>query len=375
MKIAHIITGLDIGGAELMLKRLVLNSTNTSKFEHIIISLTNHGVLGPQLENKGIKVYSLGLSSLIKLPLIFINLRKILIEINPDVVQTWMYHADFIGGLAARSAGIDNIVWGVRTTDISKGASKITNQLSKVCAKLSYVLPKSIIFAANASKAYHINIGYDESKSYVIPNGYNIQDLRPPQGARYKIRKEFNLSDHDIVIGSVGRFNTVKNQKLFVEIASKLVQEKPNLKFMLVGRDNIEQNQELMRWIREYNLINSFRLLGERSDIPSCLEAMDIYCLHSKTEGFPNALIEALAVGLPCVANNVGDVNYILKDYGYCIQENNINEFVETIQRIIDELLPNTLKLNQLKSTTIRYISSSYSIENIYNNYEKVWKS
>lgn len=375
MKIAHIITGLDIGGAELMLKRLVLNNTNNSRFEHIVISLTNYGILGPQLKNKGIKVYSLGLSSPMKAPLAFIKLRKILIEIKPDVVQTWMYHADFIGGLAARSVGIDNIVWGVRTTDISKGASKLTKQLSKVCAKLSYVLPKSIIFAAHASKAYHISIGYDESKSYVIPNGYDIQELYPPQGARFKIRKEFNLSEDDIVIGSVGRFNTVKNQKLFVEIAARLVTEKPNLKFMLVGRDNIEQNEKLMEWIKEYELLNNFRLLGERADIPSCLEAMDIFCLHSKTEGFPNVLIEALAVGLPCVANDVGDVNYILKNYGYCIQENNINGFVETIHKVIDEVLPNTLILNEQKTNIIRYISSSYSIENIYNNYKNVWTS
>ncbi|MGM8886859.1 glycosyltransferase, partial [Psychrobacter sp. 1U2] len=235
-------------------------------------------------------------------------------ELKPDVVQTWMYHADFLGGLAAKSVGVDNIIWGIRTTDVSQGASKQTVYLSKLCAKLSHYVPDSIVCAAHVSKDYHIGIGYDKSKMVVIPNGFDVEAFSSTEEDGLNVRKQFDLSSDDIVIGSVGRFNPVKNQKLFVEVASTLIKDFPDLKFMLVGRDNDAKNKELMSWIEQYNLLDSFRLLGQRDDVPKCLKAMDIFCLHSKTEGFPNVVGEAILSDTTCVATSVGDVKVLLDE-------------------------------------------------------------
>lgn len=375
MRITHIIIGLNIGGAELMLKRLVLQGQKDKSVHHSIISLTDLGVIGIQLREKGIPIYYIGIKSrFLDFNKIF-KLRKILKETQPDVVQTWMYHADLIGTLSAKSLGINNIVWGIRTTDVSQGASNLTSYICKVCAKLSHIFPKAIICAAEKSKEHHVSIGYDEKKMIVIPNGYQIEELLAPKERGLEIRKEFNLSSSDIVIGSIGRFNIVKNQKFFIEISAELVKEMPELKFMLIGRDNTDNNEHLMHWINKYDLSNNFILLGERKDIPSCLQAMDIFCLHSKTEGFPNVLVEALAAGVPCVANNVGDVEYILRDYGYCIPRNNKKEFCNKIKEIINEVLPNTKKLNNLQQLSGKYVNENFSIEQIYESYKKVWLS
>lgn len=314
MKIVHVIIGLNVGGAELMLKRLVLHSQKTSQFQHSVISLTDSGIIGSDLEEQSIKVHTLGMKSVASVPKVFLQLKNLLKEIQPDVVQTWMYHADFLGGIAAKSVGIKNIIWGIRTTDVSQGASKQTVYLSKLCAKLSYYIPDTIVCAARVSKDYHIGIGYDESKMIVIPNGFDVEALSSTKEEGLEVREQVGLSVDDIVIGSVGRFNPVKNQKLFVDVAAQLLKDFPDLKFMLVGRDNTIENQELVSWIKKYGITDSFKLLGQRNDIPNCLQAMDIFCLHSKTEGFPNVVGEAILSDTICVAANVGDVDVLLDE-------------------------------------------------------------
>lgn len=313
-KIVHIIIGLEVGGAELMLKRLVLYSHQKAMFNHTVISLTDTGVIGNDLETHGIVVHSLGMKSLFSIPKTFLRLRKLLMKLSPDVVQTWMYHADFLGGLAAKSVGIKKIIWGIRTTDVTKGASKLTVVLRSLCAKLSYWIPSDIVCVAYAAKDTHAAVGYDSRKMKVIHNGFELDKFVVTDADRCQIRKELNLTEEDVVVGSVGRFNAVKNQRLFVEVAKYLVPRYPQLKFMMVGRDNDPENKELMSWICQNNLEGSFRLLGQRHDVAKCIKAMDIFCLHSKTEGFPNVLGEAILLEKYVISTNVGDVKYLISD-------------------------------------------------------------
>lgn len=373
-KIVHVIMSLNIGGAELMLKRLVVHSHQKENFQHIVITLTDLGVMGPELQNRGITVHSLGMKSLPTVPLIFLKLQRLLKEIQPDVVQTWMYHSDLIGGLAAKSLGVKKIIWGIRTTDVSQGASKLTIHLSKLCAKLSYYIPNTIVCAAHVSKDYHVAIGYDESKMVVIPNGFDLEALTATDEDGLEVRQQNNLSVDDIVIGSVGRFNPVKNQKLFVDVAGLLIEKQPNLKFLMVGKDITTENKELMSWLNSYKIADSFRLLGQRDDISKCLKSMDVFCLHSKTEGFPNVLCEAMYAGLPCISNDVGDSKYILKDLGFSVEKDNPHELSEGIYHIITTLLKEKNELFALKKESKAHIVNNFSINKVFQEYLKIWQ-
>lgn len=373
MKIVHVITGLGVGGAELMLKRLVIHSIQKQQFEHIVISLTDLGVIGPELQNEGIKVYSLGMKNALSTPIILIRLRKLLKVIKPNIVQTWMYHADFIGGIVAKSIGIRKIIWGIRTTDVSQAKSNITVYLSKICAKLSYTIPDYIICAANVSRDYHVNLGYNRSKMIVIPNGFELDELLISEAYNLEIRNEINLSIDDITIGSIGRFNLDKNQRLFIVTASILIKKFPKLKFLIVGKDNTKDNVELMSWINEYGLSDSFRLLGLRDDVTKCLNAIDIFCLHSKTEGFPNVLGEAMAIGLPCVSTDVGDAAYIMGDLGKLVPTNNADELAKAIENIIHTTLRDIEALDKLKLESRQRIQKNFSMEKVYREYVNTW--
>ena len=366
MKIAHIIIGLNVGGAELMLKRLVLHSSAKGKFEHCVISLTDLGIIGQQLRDAGIEVYSVGMNSFISTSVAFIRLRKLLKKINPDVVQTWMYHADFLGGMAAKSLGIKKIIWGIRTTDVSQGASKMTVYLSRLCAKLSYYIPDTIVCAAKVSEEYHISIGYDASKMIVIPNGYDIEKLTATEQEGLTLRQAIGLSSNDVVVGSVGRFNPVKNQKFFIDVAAEIVNHYPNIKFMIVGRDNTSDNEQLMSWIKSYEMEDNFRLLGQRDDIPQCLRAMDIFCLHSKTEGFPNVLVEAMINQKVCVARPVGDSKYIIGNI------ENLKADVQSYSKRIMFFIKNKKEL-YAETALNRKKSETYSIESYLSKIHRVY--
>ncbi|PCI49552.1 MAG: glycosyl transferase [Thalassobium sp.] len=295
-----------------MLKRLIVSHHSRPDIEHSVISLTSMGVIGEQLTNKGIAVYCLGMSSIMKGPVTFFKLRKLLRTLRPDVAHTWMYHADLLGGLAARSVGLRQIVWCIRSTDISKGGSKVTLIIRKLCALLSGWLPRVVVCAADASRKVHEAVGYAQNKMQVIPNGFELDKLLVEYGTGTSIRNELGISDDTLLVVSVGRYNPVKDHKTFIEAAGKVATQRNDVRFMLVGRDLEHSNSQLMALINATGQADAFYLLGERNDVPTCLQESDVFCLHSVTEGFPNVLGEAMAVGLPCIATDVGDAAYLL---------------------------------------------------------------
>lgn len=304
MKIMHIITGLNVGGAEVTLKRLLLSDKNN---QICIISLTNKGVIGSELDLLGFNVIALGLNK-INFLLIFFRLYKSIKIYKPDVVQTWLYHADLLGGLAAKFANINNIVWGIRTTRLTKG-SRLTSVIRKLCAWLSYAIPKKIVIVAEASKKRHIEIGYDASKMLVIPNGFKTKSVDSLK--INSLKSELNIQNNDLVIGCVGRFLNIKGQDIFIKAAGKILNSYPNIKFLMVGRGLTIDNKKLDFLINKYAKNNNFILIGEVKNIPVYLKLMDVFCLPSRSEGFPNSLAEAMLAGVPCVATNAGDASIL----------------------------------------------------------------
>lgn len=371
-KIAHVIIGLNVGGAELMLQRLILNSSKKEQFEHYVISLTDLGIIGPKLQEQGIEVYSLGITSLRSLPSTVLKLRRLIKKIDPDVVQTWMYHADLLGGLAAKSLGVKKIIWGIRNTELNTSSSVSRQAIVKLCSKLSYYIPNDIVCVANTSMRTHVKQGgYDPSKMIVVPNGFDTIRFKPDEPQRNTLRDKLNINPDELVIGNIGRFDPVKNHASFIKACIKLLEDGFKFKVLLAGRDVDLKNPTISKLFKGTSLQEYFIFLGEITDTPSFYNAIDIFCLCSTTEGFPNVLGEAMACAKVCLTTDAGDAWLILADNGFRINSTRSSDIATALE---SKVLNNTINyLNDIGNSARKSIIENYAIDTIISKFEDLY--
>ena len=312
--VLHVITGLDTGGAETALFRLIEGAANSS-YRHLVVSLTPGGAMLPAFRRAGVKVEEIDIR---RHPFSgFVRLVRMVREIRPDIVQTWMYHADLVGGLAARLSGNRNVIWGIRTTGIAH-APRATAVVRRLCAWLSGWVPHTIVCVADASRRAHVDRGYDSGRMVVVHNGFNLGSA---VGAvqRDLLRAQWGFDDSHVVVGNLGRFDRDKDLENFVRAAGMLAPAHPALRFLLIGHRNSTERSELEAWVSRTGHPERFILQRERSDAGACLAAMDVFCLSSRNEGFPNVVGEAMAAGVPCVVTDVGDTAVLVGDTGVVV--------------------------------------------------------
>jgi glycosyltransferase involved in cell wall biosynthesis len=328
------------------------------------------GELGLKLQSIDIEVFALGMKSALDIPRVIFELVRMLRANRPDIVQTWMYHADFLGGIAARLAGIRSVIWGVRTTDIGAGGSTATKLVRKMCAWLSSTVPHTIVCAAEASRRAHIAVGYDASRMVVVPNGFDLTHLVATPQQRDALRMQCGFGADQVVVGCVGRFHPVKDQHNFVRAAGVVAQQHASVRFLMVGRDLDGANTQLAQWIQATGYADRFVLLGERADVPVCLSAMDLFCLSSRNEGFPNVVAEAMALGLPCVVTNVGDAAYLLDNCGVVVPKEDSAALAQGMAQLL--ALPADDRQALGRSARAR-IEQEFSMERCTQRFEAVY--
>ena len=153
-KSLHIITSLSIGGAETMLLRLIKHKPDLAR-STIVISLTDNGEIGRILETMGVSVISLEMHNWSSIFKSLFNLRKIIQNEKPDIIHTWMYHANIFGGIAAYLAKSQNIIWSIRRSEFAINESLSTFIVMKIGAMFSSIIPKSIVHVAESGLKNH----------------------------------------------------------------------------------------------------------------------------------------------------------------------------------------------------------------------------
>jgi len=369
MKILHFVSVLGLGGAENMLRRLVESSPDSIS-ESVVISLTSLGVVGATLRQRGVAVHTLGMSSWIYLPVTLWRLLRLIQRHKPTIVQTWMYHADLIGGAVARVAGYHSIVWGVRSTAIPQGRFSTTYWLIRLCAIGSYFIPNRIICCANSARLAHLKLRYAKNKMIVIPNGYDFSVFQSSAESRIKIRHQLGVEEQDIVITAIGRFDPLKDFHNFVSAAALVAQKIKNVKFLMIGRGNEWSNPILCSWIKSTNFTDDFILLGEQSDVISFLSATDIFCLSSVAEAFPNVVVEAMAMGLPCTVTCAGDAAIIVDDANLVVP---VNDSVALADALLKICYLDPVDRKALGERNAQRVRSEYGIDVISQRYKEVY--
>jgi glycosyltransferase involved in cell wall biosynthesis len=187
----------------------------------------------------------------------------------------------------------------------------------------------------------------------VVPNGFDVARLAATPEQRAAIRQQCGFGDGTVVVGILGRFHPVKDHQNFVRAAGILAARHPDVRFMMVGRDLDANNRELADWIAQTGFASRFVLLGERRDVPACLSAMDVFCLSSRTEGFPNVVGEAMAMALPCVVTDVGDAAMLVANTGVVVAKENTDALAAGLSRVVDMTPDERIRLGQMAKARI----------------------
>jgi glycosyltransferase involved in cell wall biosynthesis len=311
LRIAHVITTTSAGGAERQLLTLLANSRG--KLDHTVIGLQTAGELAPAMESAGAEVISLGLKpgplALIKGPSL---IRQALQQVQPQVVQTWLYHSDLLGALAVGSRGTPPLVWGLRNSDLSLSSS--TRLVLKACVALSN-RPSAILANSRSGADWHQKQGYPSEKIRIIPNGFDTSRFKPNPDAGAQIRAELNIPKDAIVVGRVARLDAAKDYPGLAVAAQRALRKQPRFFFLLIGQ-GVDSNHPQMKPWQEPALAQRSLLLGYREDVPRLLNGMDLHVSNSLSEGLPNALGEAMASGVVSVVTDVGDSREMIGDTG-----------------------------------------------------------
>ena len=317
MKVTHVITGLNTGGAETMLYRLLLH-TDRAAYEPEVISMTDIGAIGEKIRALGVPVRALGMRRGVPNPLGVLRLARWLSRYHPDVVQSWMYQADLVSGLAARLAGGVPVAWGIHNAYLDpRSVKRIKRWTVLACSWSSGWLPSRIVCCSEAAREVHAQLGYPEKKMLVIPNGSDLAAFRPDPEARPSVCKELGLRVETPLIGLVARFDLPKDHRTFVRAAGLLHTRMPAAHFVLCGDGITWENPRLTEWIDAAGVRSCCHLLGRRVDVPRLSAALDVATSSSSfSEAWPLAVGEAMACGVPCAVTDLGDSAVIVGDTG-----------------------------------------------------------
>ncbi|HYW44124.1 MAG TPA: glycosyltransferase [Bryobacteraceae bacterium] len=319
--ICHIITTLEIGGAQMMLCKL-LEATDRQQFSHFVVCLGDEEPMAPRIRALGFPVHCLGLPrSSLAGGMGLVALVRLLRQKQPSVVQTWMHHADLLGGIAARAAGIRRVLWGIHHSNFDPAVTKTRTVLvARACGILSSFVPSKIVCCSEASRVSHAALRYDTRKMVVVPNGFDLTAFEPCPEARASVLQELELPADAVLIGLFARYHGMKDHRTFVSAASMLARRHRDPHFILCGKGVDWSNAQLRSWIEDEGIQDRCRLLGCREDMPRITAALDIATSCSSSgEAFSTTMGEAMSAGVACVTTDVGDSAAIVGDTGIVI--------------------------------------------------------
>ena len=301
IQIALCITDLDAGGAERALVQLVIRLDRT-RFSPSVICLSPPGALTETLLAADVPVTCLNARGRRDLGVIWRLFRQ-LKQKRPGILQTFLFHANLAGRLAAWFARVPHVVSGIRV------AEKRRNGHLSLDRRTEWMVAKHVC-VSEAVREHSLKVGrLSPTKLVVIPNGVDYErfasatplDLRP-----------WKIGPADQVWVTVGRLDPQKGPWDLLQAVENLRTKHPRLKLLWAGQGPLQA--DMQRWINDHRLQDTIHLIGWQDNIPGLLKAAHGFVLSSHWEGMPNVVLEAMAAGLPVISTNVEGVAEIIDD-------------------------------------------------------------
>jgi glycosyltransferase involved in cell wall biosynthesis len=321
MRILHVITGLNGGGAETQLCGLT-RRLKAGGFEQRVISLLGEGPLSARIRDGGVECIHLGLRRGRPSLGAFAALAREIRDYEPAVVHGWMYHACIYATIASSlTKQKPPLLWSIHHAHLGFAHNSLsTLAASASCGLLSFDKRVHIAYCAEASQKAHETRGYCSRRASFIPNGYDPATFFRDPAAGRSVRARFGLPEDAVAIGMAGRFDPIKDHATFFEAAGIVRRsESAKLVFFLFGEGITESNHNLMNMIGQYGLTSSVVLAGRQDDMVATYSALDFLVSSSRGEAFPNVICEGMLCEVPCVATDVGDCRAIIGNSGYIV--------------------------------------------------------
>jgi len=330
-RVAHLITDLDIGGAELMLVKLL--GALEPAGQHCVLCMSGAAPLAARLQDLGVPVASLGLTRGRPDPRGAWRAVRSLRRFQPHVLQTWMYHADLLGTLLRPWVGRPALVWNLRCADMDlTHYARLTGVVRSALARLS-AMPAAVIVNSEAGRAAHLRYGYRPRRWAVIGNGFDCASFQPSGALRAALRRRLGVADGQPLIGMVARRDPAKDHACLLDAAVQVVALRPNVVFYLVGAGVPGLAAAVAaRGLRDHVLLEEVR-----DDLAEIYPGLDLLVLSSAFgEGFPNVLGEAMACAVPCVSTDVGDARQIIGDSGLVVPRSDPRRLADAVLQALD---------------------------------------
>ncbi len=333
--VIHLINGLETGGAEKALFNLI-NGGLEKKYTNHVISLSNLGKIGPDIQALGVPVTTLNMKGVWSVLPALLKLHHTIKEINPDIIQGWMYHGNLAALFARKMTKCKSaLIWNIHHTLYDIKLEKLMTRQVIRLNRLFSSSPDMLLYVSQQSRKLHENYGYKPETGFVLPNGTDVDKFSFSQATGKKIRAQLDVPDDARVVGHAARLHPMKNHPMLIQAAVIIASKSPDVHFLFAGKGVASDNDKLTTMIPS-SIESRIHLLGERNDISELMCAMDVYCLSSSWgEAFPIVLGEAMSTMIPCVATDVGDSELIIGDTGVIVPPDNLEAFVEGIEDIL----------------------------------------
>jgi len=360
-KILHLITGLEIGGAEIMLLKTLPKMQND--FDNCVCTLLKDGPIGEKLRETGIITYHLdfSLSNSLRSILLF---RRIIKDFKPNILVTYLIHSDLFGRIFGRTFGIQEIICSQRGSLQKWEFLRFFDRLTKS------LVTKYIVQTEIAKKELMTKLNLPEEEFEVIPNAIDVAEYEFKLDTNAK-KKELGINPNNQSIVCVSNLHKGKGHKYLLEAFEEVYKNNKDVNLLIVGDG--EQRTTLEEQNKNYASRNNTYFLGKRNDVKEILKISDIFVLATEKEGMSNAIMEAMATGLPIIATNISENKELLLSdrTRILVPPKNVSALTDTIE----ELLINISFRTSLKENAKKYIKTKYDVNIVIPKFVQLFKS
>lgn len=369
LRVVHVIGGLELGGAETLLYRLATHPIPGVAQE--VICLGSPAWYSGRLEEHGVTVHHLGMSSRLSALADVRKLRRLLRESGADVVQTWMYVSNMLVALACPRAPV---VWAIHNSSLEHIGlmSRLSVYGGGIAARRC---ADAVINCSRRSAELHGKLGYSAAPNAVIHNGYDASDFHPDEEARRATRRALKFEESSFVIGSIARWHSQKDIPTLLRAVRLAADRGVPLHCLLIGAGLDSSNQDLTAAIEESGCQRLVHSLGRRSDIADLARSLDVHVLASSGgEAFPNVVAETMLSATPNVVTDVGDSAFMVGDTGWVVRPSDAEGLADAIAEAWTECSTERVRWVDRRDRARARIAENFTFARMAEAYAEVWR-